>query len=105
MPLGILEPARAGHVPGTVNVWQEAQRDAELLETARHLKRTKDGRKSLIPQPTDDPNDPLVSVICDSYGAQTLMISELAIMATRPDPRNPMLCCSHRNYSLALARR
>lgn len=66
MPLGILEPAHAGHVPGTVNVWQEAQRDAELLETARHLKRTKDGRKILIPQPTDDPNDPLVSGIFHS---------------------------------------
>ena len=63
MPLGILEPAHAGHVPGTVNVWQEAQRDAELLESARHLKKTKDGRKILVPQPTDDPNDPLVIAI------------------------------------------
>ncbi|ETN38686.1 uncharacterized protein HMPREF1541_06723 [Cyphellophora europaea CBS 101466] len=59
MALGIWEPARADHVPGTVNVWEAAQRDAELLESARHLKKTKDGRKILVPQPTNDPNDPL----------------------------------------------
>jgi hypothetical protein len=59
--LGILEPAQPGHVPGTVNVYEEEQRSAELLESARHLKRTQDGRKILVPQPADDPNDPLVS--------------------------------------------
>ncbi|RMZ79195.1 hypothetical protein DV738_g3486, partial [Chaetothyriales sp. CBS 135597] len=57
--LGILEPATPGPVPGTVNVYQQAQRSAELLETAQHLKRTPDGQKILFPQPTDDPNDPL----------------------------------------------
>jgi hypothetical protein len=61
MPLGILEPAHTEHVPGTVNVYEEAQRDAELLESAGHLKRSKDGRRILVPQPTDDPNDPLVT--------------------------------------------
>lgn len=60
MNLGILEPAQAEHVPGTVDVYQEAQRDAELLQSARHLKKSKDGRRVLVPQPTDDPNDPLV---------------------------------------------
>lgn len=60
MALGILEPTHGGHVPGTVNVYEEAQRNAELLESGRHLKRTQDGKKILVPQPTDDPNDPLV---------------------------------------------
>ncbi|RMZ80439.1 hypothetical protein DV737_g3004, partial [Chaetothyriales sp. CBS 132003] len=57
--LGILEPATPGHVPGTVNVYEQAQRSAELLENAQHLKTTADGQKILTPQPTDDPNDPL----------------------------------------------
>jgi hypothetical protein len=61
MAWGILEPKHTEYVPGTVNVYEEAQRNAELLESGRHLKRTKDGKKVLIPQPTDDPNDPLVS--------------------------------------------
>jgi hypothetical protein len=63
MALGILEPTQAGHVPGTVNVYEAQQRSTELLETASHLKRTKDGSRILVPQPTDDPNDPLVSAI------------------------------------------
>jgi hypothetical protein len=60
MPLGILEPAHAEHVPGTVDVYAEAQRGAELLASAPNLKRSKDGSKILVPQPSDDPNDPLV---------------------------------------------
>jgi hypothetical protein len=62
MPLGILDPKHSEHVPGTVDVYAEATRGAELLETHPHLKRSKDGKKILIPQPTDDPNDPLVSL-------------------------------------------
>ena len=61
--LGILEPSKPGHVPGTVNVFEVEQRSAELLENAQHLKTTKDGRRILVPQPTDDPNDPLVSIL------------------------------------------
>ena len=60
MAWGILEPAHAEYVPGTVNVFEEAQRNAELLQSGHNLKRTRDGRKILVPQPTDDPNDPLV---------------------------------------------
>ncbi|KPI45479.1 putative MFS-type transporter [Cyphellophora attinorum] len=59
MAWGILEPKHMEYVPGTVNVYEEAQRNAELLESGRHLKRTEDGKKVLIPQPTGDPNDPL----------------------------------------------
>jgi hypothetical protein len=60
MALGILEP-RVEHVPGTVYVYDAQQRHAELLETAQHLKRDKNGRTILVPQPSNDPNDPLVS--------------------------------------------
>lgn len=70
MAWGILEPARTEYVPGTVNVYEEAQRNAELLETGRHLKRTQDGKKILIPQPTDDPNDPLVCRANNAFASQ-----------------------------------
>ncbi|KAK7903649.1 hypothetical protein LTR67_001669 [Exophiala xenobiotica] len=58
MALGILEP-RVEHVPGTVYVYESEQRHAELLEVARHLKRDRTGRMILVPQPSNDPNDPL----------------------------------------------
>ena len=62
MALGILEP-KVEHVPGTVYVYDTEQRQADLLETAQHLKRDKSGRIILIPQPSNDPNDPLVSCL------------------------------------------
>lgn len=62
MALGILEP-RVEHVPGTVYVYETEQRHAELLESAQHLKTDTKGRTILIPQPSDDPNDPLVSTL------------------------------------------
>ncbi|KAJ9606177.1 hypothetical protein H2200_009138 [Cladophialophora chaetospira] len=58
MALGILEPG-VEHVPGTVYVYESEQRHTELLENARHLKKDKSGRIILVPQPSDDPNDPL----------------------------------------------
>ncbi|KAL6250758.1 hypothetical protein RBB50_003061 [Rhinocladiella similis] len=58
MALGILEPG-VEHVPGTVYVYESEQRHADLLESARHLKRDKTGRIILVPQPSNDPNDPL----------------------------------------------
>ncbi|EXJ96119.1 hypothetical protein A1O1_01245 [Capronia coronata CBS 617.96] len=58
MALGILEPP-VEHVPGTVYVYDADQRHAQLLETAQNLKRDKGGRMILVPQPSNDPNDPL----------------------------------------------
>ena len=60
MALGILESTKAEHVPGTVYVYESEQRQNELLENAQHLKKDKTGRIILVPQPSDDPNDPLV---------------------------------------------
>jgi hypothetical protein len=100
MALGILEPAHTEHVPGTVDVWQAAQRDAELLESARHLKKTKDGRRILVPQPTDDPNDPLVGPFKIPELAD-LTSAELATLETRPRPWYPVLCICHSDSSIA----
>lgn len=61
MTLGILEPAHTEHTPGTVDVYVEAQRGTELLSSHPNLKKSADGTKILIPQPSNDPNDPLVS--------------------------------------------
>lgn len=53
MPLGILEP-KAKKVPGTASVLdQEWKRDPTL-------KRDQTGNIILVPQPSEDPNDPLV---------------------------------------------
>jgi hypothetical protein len=53
MALGVLEP-REKKVPGTANVLdQEWKRDPTL-------KRDKTGTIILVPQPSEDPNDPLV---------------------------------------------
>lgn len=59
MALGILEPA-VEHVPGTVYVYDAQQRQTTLLDSAHHLKRDKTGKIILVPQPSADPNDPLV---------------------------------------------
>lgn len=53
MALGVLEP-KVQKVPGTANVLdQEWKRDPTL-------KRDKTGNIILLPQPSEDPNDPLV---------------------------------------------
>jgi hypothetical protein len=49
MALGILEP-RTEHVPGTVQVTHKSDNESSTSRTT-----------ILVPQPTDDPNDPLVS--------------------------------------------
>lgn len=62
MALGILEP-QVEHVPGTVYVYDAQQRQTALLESAQHLKRDKTGKIILVPQPSADPNDPLVRAV------------------------------------------
>jgi hypothetical protein len=68
MGLGILEshrpPYTGTNVPGTATVLDtETERIREQEQrTGRKLKRTSDGT-ILVPQPSDDPKDPLVSII------------------------------------------
>lgn len=54
MTLGILEPRGGEHVAGTV------QRNAPQQESAEGLKRDGSKKYILVPQPSEDPNDPLV---------------------------------------------
>ncbi len=42
----------------------------ELLEAGRHLKKDKTGRIILVPQPSNDPNDPLVCLLSRSLRDQ-----------------------------------
>jgi MFS family permease len=58
--LGILEDTKLDHVPATVTLTEQAS-TAELVSSTTPLKhgKGKDADIILIPQPSDDPNDPL----------------------------------------------
>lgn len=58
MGLGVLENTDGHHVPGTVTLDQSA---ADPSESHERLKRGsgKESHIVLVPQPADDPNDPL----------------------------------------------
>lgn len=62
MGLGVLEDRQLEHVPGTAFVL-DGDRKREVAQGAvhHHLKYDKTGKILLVPQPSDDPNDPLVS--------------------------------------------
>jgi hypothetical protein len=57
MFLGILEPRDVRDVPGTVYILDEP---TEQTVRNPNLKYDKTGTIILVPQPSDDPNDPLV---------------------------------------------
>ncbi|KAF2280732.1 MFS transporter-like protein [Westerdykella ornata] len=61
MGLGILEDHKLEHVPGTAFVLEDERRREEEQAIARdaNLKYDKTGKILLVPQPSDDPNDPL----------------------------------------------
>ncbi|KAF2749747.1 MFS transporter-like protein [Sporormia fimetaria CBS 119925] len=61
MGLGVLEDHHLEHVPGTAFVLEDERRSAEVAAVARNagLKYDKTGKILLVPQPSDDPNDPL----------------------------------------------
>lgn len=62
MGLGILEDSHLEHVPGTAFVLEGDRKHEVAQDAARtHLKYDKTGKILLVPQPSDDPNDPLVS--------------------------------------------
>lgn len=84
MPLGILEP-QVEHVPGTVYVYDESRREAELAATDATLKRDKSGKIILVPQPSDDPNDPLNQSIVQR-DIQLGILSFVAVLATTAAP-------------------
>jgi len=60
MGLGVLEDRKLKVVPGTATLEDlEGSTLVAELEDAAHLKRAKDGIIILVPQPSDDPDDPL----------------------------------------------
>ena len=89
MGLGVLEDKVLEHVPGTTYVFDDERRSAE--ETARdvHSKRDKTGQIILVPQPSDSPNDPLVThcLLLEGF-LHLLTVPELAIMEARSDTRH-----------------
>ncbi|KAF5696227.1 hypothetical protein FGLOB1_13686 [Fusarium globosum] len=60
MAFGVLDPKDGHHVPGTVNLDDQATSD-NTEATSRSLKHAtgKNSHIVLVPQPSDDPNDPL----------------------------------------------
>lgn len=69
MALGILDPQEE-HVAGTVYVKEQAHVTGEV-DGNRHLKRDRLGVIILVPQPSDDPNDPLVRPYQAFLGSRT----------------------------------
>jgi hypothetical protein len=65
MGLGILEDRKLEHVPGTALVLDSDRRREVEQDAAQSysLKYDKTGKILLVPQPSDDPNDPLVCSI------------------------------------------
>lgn len=61
MGLGVLQPAHSDHVPGTSFVYDDASRPTDTGERDSRLKYDTSGPMHiiLVPQPSDDPNDPL----------------------------------------------
>ncbi|KAL9115509.1 MAG: hypothetical protein Q9227_000830 [Pyrenula ochraceoflavens] len=59
MGLGVLEDHVLQQVPGSVDLVEDEKRRAEVERSQAHLKKDKTGRIVLVPQPSDDPNDPL----------------------------------------------
>lgn len=60
MGLGILEDRKLEHVPGTAFVLEDRRGQEEAVARDANLKYDKTGKILLVPQPSDDPNDPLV---------------------------------------------
>ncbi|KAF9692399.1 hypothetical protein EKO04_009460 [Ascochyta lentis] len=59
MGLGILEDRHLEHVPGTAVLDSDREREVAQDAARGHLKYDKTGKILLVPQPSDDPNDPL----------------------------------------------
>jgi hypothetical protein len=89
MGLGILEDHHLDHVPGTAFVRDGDRKREAAQDVARnHLKYDKTGKILLVPQPSDDPNDPLVSRAASISALQQLQEFVL-VWATDNDRTGP----------------
>lgn len=94
MGLGVVEDRKLNHVPGTV-ILDDGVSNIELAQVTGGLKHAKGKTNNhivLVPQPSNDPNDPLVRVIlCQPYTMRVLTRAELAALAERRLVSHPCL--------------
>lgn len=88
MGFGVLEAKTASgeHVPGTSTIYND-EVDGEELVIQSHLKHGWGNDKDviLVPQPSDSPNDPLVSPCVRVLSCQLTSTPELANVEEKPD--------------------
>ncbi len=88
MGFGVLEAKTASgeHVPGTSTIYND-EADGEELVIQSHLKHGRGSDKDviLVPQPSDSPNDPLVSPRTRVRSYQLTANPELANVEEEPD--------------------
>ncbi|KAI9739822.1 MAG: hypothetical protein M1834_006543 [Cirrosporium novae-zelandiae] len=83
MGLGVLDDSVLEHVPGTVNILDDINKPVPTNES--HLKHDKTGTIILVPQPSDDPNDPLNWPLW-KRDLILFLLSMVAILATTLSP-------------------
>ena len=95
MGFWIREPTGAGHIPGTVKLYENDIAPGEAIEEIgrvslglQNQKRDSAAGVVLVPQPSDSPNDPLVCLQPSTYSVPSiddLLLKELAPMEERLD--------------------
>jgi hypothetical protein len=117
MGLGILSDHALEHVPGTAQVFEgEQRREVERKAGSRighsGLKYDKTGKILLVPQPSDDPNDPLVCPLnvpfersLDKYTRLTDTFTELVTPSPRHYSPSSVPLVSHSKHPLPHPRR
>ncbi|OLN95894.1 Protein HOL1-like protein 2 [Colletotrichum chlorophyti] len=85
MGLGVLESKTLDHVPGTTRYFDDPNRPQTANESHHGLKVDETGEIILIPQPSDDPNDPLNWPLW-KRDLITFVLSITAIFATALGP-------------------
>lgn len=84
MALGILE-TQDEHVPGTVYVRDKTEAQTGRPRGDSLLKRDKTGKIILVPQPSDDPNDPLNRPLWQR-DVMLVILALVAVLATTASP-------------------
>lgn len=96
---GILEDHKLAHVPGTANVYADKQLEtASALES--NLKKDRTNTIVLVPQPSDDPNDPLNWPLWK----RDLILFILSITAVFATTLSPILAANTLTLSLDFGR-
>ncbi|KAF2237603.1 putative MFS transporter [Viridothelium virens] len=100
MGLGILEDRKLEHVPGTATL-EESRVDLDTSQVAATgLKTDKTGRIILVPQPSDDPNDPLNWPIWK----RDVILFVLSLLSVIASTLSPLLAATTLTLSLIFER-